>query len=211
MSYSSLYGIKRDYTGECLHEYKNSWYFSPVVWDVLTDKYIPLDIKTPYGYKKRIIGDSSGEIWTKINNIMNNSDDTADRICWEMANQQIFFTKDKECIANSIRKFVEQNKEYDKHVEDNISSLERENIIERFNKIADDILSLDEIEYPYFAFKNTSVDDAVECWFYDYDEDDEYIDKSLKDWDEFLAEFVVIKDGKITEFISNLDYQFAEV
>ena len=208
MSYSSLYGIKKNYLGEELYEYKNSWLFSPIVWDVLPDKYIPLDIKTPYGYKKRIIGDSSGEIWRKINNIMNNSDNTPDRVCWEMTNQQIFFTKDKECIANNILKFVEQNKGYDKHEEDNISPLEREHIIERFNEIANDILSLDENEYPYFVFKNTSVDDNVERWFYDYNEDDGYADKSLRDRDEFVAEFVVIKDGKIVNFVSNLDYKY---
>ena len=67
MSYSSLYGIKKNYVGEELCEYKNSWLFSPVVWSILPDKYIPLDIETPYGYKKGIIGDSSGEIWRKIN------------------------------------------------------------------------------------------------------------------------------------------------
>jgi hypothetical protein len=208
MSYSSLYGIKKNYVGEELYEYRNSWLFSPVVWDVLPDKYIPLDIKTPYGYKKRIIGDSSGEIWRKINNIMNNSDNTSDRVCWEMTNQQIFFTKDKECIANNILKFIEQNKGYDKHEEDNISPLKREHIIERFNEIANDILSLDENEYPYFVFKNTSVDDGVEHWFYNYDENDEYVDKSLKDWNEFVAEFVVIEDDRIANFISNLDYKY---
>lgn len=208
MSYSSLYGIKKDYIGEELYKYRNSWLFSPIVWNVLPDKYIPLDIKTPYGYKKRIISDSSGEIWTKINNIMNNSDNTSDRICWEMTNQQIFFTKDKECIANNILKFIEQNKGYDKSEEDNISPLEREHIIERFNEIANDILSLDENEYPYFAFKNTSVDDNVERLFYDYNENDEYVNKSLKDWDEFVAEFVVIEDGKIVNFINNLEYQY---
>lgn len=208
MSYSSLYGIKKDYVGEKLYEYKNSWLFSPVVWDVLPDKYIPLDIKTPYVYKKRIICDSSGEIWRKINDIMNNSDNTSDRVCWEMSNQQIFFTKDKECIANNILKFVEQNKGYDKSKEDNIAPLEREHIVERFNDIANDILALDENEYPYFVLKNTSVDDNVRRWFYDYDEDDEYVDKSLRDWDEFVAEFVVINDGKIVNFVSNLDYKY---
>lgn len=41
MSCSSLYGIKADYTGEILCEYKNSWWFSPVVWSVLSDKTLP--------------------------------------------------------------------------------------------------------------------------------------------------------------------------
>ena len=121
----------------------------------------------------------------------------------------VLCTKDKECIVTNIRQFVEQNKAYDKSDEDNLSPLEREHIIERFNEIADDIVGLDENEYPYFVFKNTSVDDNVEFWFRSFDEEvGEYADKSIKDWDKFLAEFVVIEDGKITKFISNLDYQY---
>ena len=209
MSCSSLYGIKKDYTGEELYEYRNSWLFSPIVMGILPEKYIPYEIQTPYGFKKSIIGMGGQEIWKKTNNKINNCDNTPDRICWEMSNQQIFFTKDKECIATNIRQFVEQNKAYDKSDEDNLSPLEREHIIERFNEIADDIVGLDENEYPYFVFKNTSVDDGVEFWFSSYDEEsDEYTDKSIKDWDKLLAEFVVIEDGKIAKFISNLDYQY---
>lgn len=209
MSCSSLYGIKKDYTGEELYKYRNSWLFSPIIMEILPEKYIPYEIQTPYGFKKSIIGMGSQEIWKKTNNKINNCDNTPDRICWEISNQQIFFTKDKECIATNIRKFVEQNKVYDKSTEDNLSPLEREHIIERFNEIADDIVGLDENEYPYFVFKNTSVDDGVEFWFSSYDEEsDEYTDKSIKDWDEFLAEFVVIENDKIAKFISNLDYQY---
>ena len=206
MSCSSLYGIKPDYTCEIVNEYKNSCCFSPIVWNVLSDKTLPRDFM---GYVQSIIGLHGQEVWKKINTKMNNSENTPDRICWEMSNQQIFFTKDKECIATNIRQFVEQNKSYDKSDEDNLSPLEREHIIERFNEIADDIVGLDENEYPYFVFKNTSVDDGVEFWFSSYDEEsDEYTDKSIKDWDKLLAEFVVIEDGKIAKFISNLDYQY---
>lgn len=207
MSQSSIYGIKKDYTGEILYEYKNSWLFSPIIWGVLPDKYIPLEIQTPYGYKKGIIGSDGNEIWSKTNEKINHCENTPDRICWEMSNQQIFFTKDKKCISENIKKFVKQNKEYDKSTEDNLSSLDREHIIKRFNEISDDILSIDENVYPYFVFKNTSVDDEVERWFDDYD-NDEYGTKSIKDWDEFLAEFVVISNDKITKFISNLDYKY---
>lgn len=181
--------------------------FSPIVWGVLPDKYIPLEIQTPYGYKKSIIGSAGNEVWSKTNEKINNCENTPDRICWEMSNQQIFFTKDKECISENIRKFVDQNKAYDKSTEDGLSSLDREHIVERFYEIANDILSIDEDEYPYFVFKNTSVDDGVERWFDDY-ESDEYGTKSIKDWDEFLAEFVVINNDQITEFISNLDYNY---
>ena len=204
MSYSSLYGINKDYIGKELFEYRNSWFFSPIVWNVLSDKYLPRQ----YGMVQSVIGLNGNEVWSKINNIMNNSDNTPDRICWEMSNQQIFFTKDKECIVSNIRKFIKQNKEYYRSEENSVSALEREHIIERFNEIINDIIELDEDEYPCFVFKNTSVDDGVERWFYTYDETDEYVDKSLKEWDEIIAEFVVIENGKIINFINNLDYQY---
>lgn len=207
MSYSSLYVIKKDFTGEIQADYKNSWLFSPIVWEVLCEKYIPQDIQTPFGYKKSIISDVSGVLHGKLNDKVNNCENTPDRVCWEMSNQQIFFTKDKNCIAESIKKFVEQNKQYDKSEEDNISPLEREHIIERFNEIADHILEIDENEYPYFVFKNTSVDDSVQYWFSEYDKETEnYIAKSLDKWDKILAEFVVIENEKITNFIDNREF-----
>lgn len=201
MSCSSLYGINKKYIGKELCEYRNSWWFSPVIWRILADKYLP----RIEGRIQDIIGLNGDEVWNKINNIMNNSNNTLDRICWEMSNQQIFFTKDKKCIANNIHKFIEQNKEYDDFV------LQREHIIERFNEIANDIKSLDENEHPYFVFKNTSCDDNVEYWFYEYNEEnDECVDKSLKEWDKLIAEFVVIENDKIINFISNLDYKYEE-
>ena len=51
---------------------------------------------------------------------------------------------------------------YGKSVEDNISILQREHIIERFTSIANDILSINKDEFPYFVFKNTSADNNVE-------------------------------------------------
>lgn len=41
MSHSSLYGIKKDYTGEEIYKYRNSWWFSPIIWTVLSDKVLP--------------------------------------------------------------------------------------------------------------------------------------------------------------------------
>lgn len=158
--------------------------------------------------KKRIIGLDGDEVWDKTNNKINSSNNTPDRICWEISNQLVFFTKDKECIVNNIRNFIEQNKAYGKSGDDNIAILEREHIVERFNDIANDILSLDENEYPYFVFKNTSVDDNVERWFYEYNKNDERVDKSLKDCNEYVTEFVIIKNDKIEKFISNLDFEY---
>ena len=209
MSCSSLYGIKKDYTGEEIKEYRNSWLFSPIVMGILPDKYIPQEIATPYGFKKSIIGLDGDDIWRKTNDKINNCDSVPDRICWEMSNQQIFSTKDKKCIADNIRQFVSDNDTYNKSSEDGISPLKRDHIIERFNEIANDIESLDETEYSYFVFKNTSCDDGVERWFNNYNEEiEEYEDTSLKDWNEFLAEFVVIEENKIKGFISNLKFEY---
>lgn len=69
MSYSSLYGIKADYTGEILCEYKNSWWFSPVVWSVLSDKTLPKVM----GYIQSVIGMHGADVWKKINTKMNKS------------------------------------------------------------------------------------------------------------------------------------------
>ena len=119
-------------------------------------------------------------------------------------------TKDKKIISDSIHKFVEQNKNYDKSDEDGISSLEREHIIERFNEIADEIIGLDENEYPYFVFKNSSCDDGVERWFFKEDENGEYVEASIKEnIDGFYAEFVVIENGEIKGFVSNKEFDYA--
>ena len=144
MSSSSIYGIRKDYTGEEIFEYKNSWWFSPIIWSVLPDKYIHDYIQTPFGFKKAIIGMDGNDVWTRTNKFINECDNTPDRVCWEMSNQQIFHTCDKQIISNSIMQFLKQNDTYDVSEEDNIPVLKREHIIERFTEIANDILSIDE-------------------------------------------------------------------
>lgn len=157
-----------------------------------------------------IKGDYTGEVHKRTNHEVNICKNTADRICWELANQQIFFTKDRQLVSDSIRKFVKQNTDYDKSSEDGLSPLEREHIIERFNEIADSILELDESEYPFFVFKNTSCDDGVERWFERYDDkQDEYLECSMKDnIDNFYAEFVIIENGEIVKFISSRKFEY---
>ena len=183
MSSSSIYGIRKDYTGEEIFEYKNSWWFSPIIWSVLPDKYIHDYIQTPFGFKKAIIGMDGNDVWTRTNKFINECDNTPDRVCWEMSNQQIFHTCDKQIISNSIMQFLKQNDTYDVSEEDNIPVLKREHIIERFTEIANDILSIDE--------------------------NDEYVSCAMSEnTDDFYAEFVFFKDGKIDKFVSNKNYQF---
>ena len=208
MSCSSLWVMDKEYNGSVEAEFQNSWYFSPIVWDILLDKYMHDEIQTPYGYKKSFMSDNS--LFPKLNEIINNCNCMPDRICWEMSNQQVFFTKNKEVICNSIKDFIKINSNYDKDKEDNISPLEREHIIERFNEIADEILQLNENESPYFIFKNTSCDDNVEYWFSKYDENErEYNSISLKEQSKRVTEFVIINGDDNINFISNLDYKYS--
>lgn len=199
MSYSNLYVIDKKFYGENFANFGNSWLFSPIVWDVLSEKYLP----KKYGMTQSVIGVNGSKVWNEINDIMNGSDNACERICWEITNQCVYFSKDKKCVSENIMEFVNTHKEFQKG-EDGIGVLEREPIIERFAEISNSIMSIDENEYPYFVFKNTSCDDGVERWFAKYDSEiDEYVPSSLKDFPEFVTEFVVIENGNIREFIGN--------
>lgn len=204
MSSSSLYGITKDYKGEEIIEYKNSWFFSPVVWDVLSDKLLP----RKYGRIQHIIG-GGREVWKNINNILNNSDFLTDRVLWELSNQMIFKTKDKNIVADCIRDFLKVNSKYDKSDEDNISVLKRDHIIKRWNEIATDIENLNEEEFPFFVFKNTSCDDSVESWFIKYNEEsDEYEEQGLNECQDSVTEFVIIENGSIVDYVLNTEYKY---
>jgi hypothetical protein len=198
--------MDKNYNGSEVLEFGNSWLFSPIVWGVLSDKYIRGLIETPFGYKKSLISD--GSLYDPLSERVNNCNCTPDRICWELSNEQIFFTKDKDIIAKSIEDFIELNSNYDKFTDGNYP-LKAEHIIGRFREIANEILKLDEIESPYFIFKNTSVDDSVERWFTAYNEkSDEYNDTPLSKMNECVTEFVVIENNNIKEFITNLEYPY---
>lgn len=204
MSRSSLWVMNDKYEGLEVIEFSNSWLFSPMVWGVLLDKYMRNQIQTDYGYKKSLI--TNHELNNPLNEVVNNCKCTPDRICWEMSNQQVFFTKDKHVIANNIKEFLNINSGFDR-TNDGIYPLKQEHIIERFTEIADEIVKLDENESPYFIFKNTSCDDNVECWFSFYDkEKEECSDIPLSEQEKRYTEFVFIEDNKINKFISNLEY-----
>jgi len=204
MSTSSLWVMDKNFNGSEILEFGNSWLFSPIIWGILSDKYIRGLIETPFGYKKSLISD--GSLFNPLNNKVNNCQNTPDRVCWELSNQQVFFTNDKQIIAASIRRFAAQNVEFNKHT-DGEYPLKQQHIIEIFNEIADEILKLDENEYPYFIWKNTSCDDGVENWFGSYNKNtEEYEDADLSKQEKLVTEFVVFENDKIIKFISNLDY-----
>ncbi len=207
MSNSSIFLIDKNSNGVVSTDYRNSWWFSPIIWDVLLDKYMHDEIQTPYGFKKSLIGMGGDKLSVQLNKIINNCDNFSDRVCWEISNQQVFFTKDKQVIAEAIKDFVKTNSEYHIDTEEGKSYLTFEHIAKRFNVIANDILMIDGDKYPYFVFKNTSVDDNVEYWFEKYDEEnDEYMDSPLSVFDKYVTEFVVIEDREVKGFISNLDF-----
>ena len=205
MSSSSIFVIDQDFNGFETIEYKNSWWFSPIIWDVLLEKYMHDEIQTPYGHKKSLIGLGGDQLLRQLNEVVNSCNNIADRICWELSMQQIFFSKDKNIVAQGIKDFLINNKKFDLN-DEGVSPLEREHIVERFKQIADDILAIDETKHPNFVFKNTSVDDGVEYWFYGYDEDiDDSRGKSLNEWDKVIVEFVKIDGGNLS-FVDNVEY-----
>lgn len=204
MSRSSLWVMDKDYKGYEVIEFSNSWLFSPVVWDALLEKYMNYEIQTSYGYKKSLI--TNPDLFKPLNEKVNDCKCTSDRICWELSNQQVFFTKDKQIIAKSILDFLTINSKHGRNLDGKLV-LQLEHIVKRFNEIADEILKLDEFETPYFIFKNTSCDDGVEYWFSKYDEEsDECIETSLSSIDKIVTEFVFIDKDEIVDFQTNINY-----
>ena len=197
MSSSSLWVMDKKFNGKEIKEFGNSWLFAPVAWDILFDKYIPkLSYETDRTYLAAAMFDDS--VGKRLNNLINNSTIQADRILWELGNQQIFFTKDKKIVADCIKNFLIINKKLVPN---------GEHSYQRYNDVADAILAIDENKHPYFIMKNTSCDDAVEWWFEKYDEEtDDNIPRPLTKVNKFAAEFVVIEENKIAGFISNLAY-----
>jgi hypothetical protein len=203
MSYSSLWAMNNKYEGFEIKDFSNSWWFSPIAWNVLFEKYLPEKMYHPYIGKRHYIFavEFDKSVFPSLNNRINECNSNADRVCWEMSNQQIFFTKDKQFVSNAILQFVGDNARYYDKV------LTKDHIKNRFIEIANFILELDENKHPYFIFKNTSCDDNVEWWFSNYNEEQgEYENINLSQQREFVAEFVIIENNKIDRFVSNLDY-----
>ena len=199
MSNSSLWVIDKNYHGQEIEEFKNSWLFAPMAWDILFDKYIP---KKPQEGKGTFLSATRFDkgLWGTLNNKINNSEILEDRILWELSNQLIFFSKDKDLIATCIVKFLETNATFAVDL--------GEHIHVRYKEVAAEIRAIDAEENPCFVFKNTSCDDNVEWWFKKYNEDeDEREPRALSEIkNELVTEFVIIENNKIVNFVSNLDY-----
>lgn len=200
MSYSSLWLIDKDYMGREEYIFSNSWLFSPIIWGILSEKYLPKD---EFGFNQSIIHGGK-KVWIQLNEIMNNSDNNYERICWEISNSAIFFSKDKTIVSKAIKDFLNKNKQY------NMRVLEHDDVIDRWNEIANTLIDIDENENPYFVFKNTSVDDSVSSWFKEYNRDlNEWNEVPITSKEEILTEFIIIENGKIVDFVPNnkiIDY-----
>lgn len=203
MSYSSLFLIDNNLKGHELYEFQNSWLFSPIIWNVLINEYQPerrqsfqLNPNEKRNYLSETMFDPS--ITDRLNDILNNSDNQADRIMWELSNQQAFFSKDKDFINESILLFISRpafiKQDHGQH------------IFNRFREIAQIIKNIDTGKYPYFVFKNSSVDDGIESIFNRYNEEiEEYEEISLATYKERVLDFVVIENKKITGWENNLN------
>ena len=97
MSCSSLYGIKPNYVGEDIADFSNSWWFSPIVWDVLSDKYLERGFM---GHIQSIIGSNGDIVFNKINKIMNNSKNIYEDV----------IRKDIVIFDNKFQKIIEEEK-----------------------------------------------------------------------------------------------------
>lgn len=83
MSSSSLYGIDKNYNGEKIRKYKNSWLFGIQIMNVLADKYIPECLVSKYSNILTI----SQEEFNKLNEIINICENTEEFWKWAEKNQ----------------------------------------------------------------------------------------------------------------------------
>lgn len=202
MSSSSLWVMDKKFYGKEMVEFPNSWLFAPMSWDILMNKYLPPQY-VPLGHEpiKSFIPASIFDktIGSRLNEKINNSDIQEDRVLWELGSQQVFFTKDKDFVADAIDRFLKTNAAF----ADDLG----EPIFVRYAEVSAAIRAIDGEEHPYFVMKNTSCDDGVEWWFVKYtDEDEENAVQPLSALEKRVTEFVFIENEKISGFKSNIDY-----
>lgn len=203
MSYSQLFVINKELKAEYVEEFQNSWLFPIPIFRHLVNKYASeeekenarrankafgihgsVEQKEPINPLTFFMFDPDNKKFNTINSAINNSTSLVDRIGWELVNQQMFHSKNKDFIADAIL-VLQQKCNGD---------------LERFTKIADEIKSIDSEECPYFIFKNNTIDDGVEKYFRKYNEEtNEEESISLKEYQGKLGfSLIVIENGKMT-------------
>jgi len=209
MSYSSIYIIDQDTPLSNIIKYSNSWLFAPVVWEIILNSYIQDELRTSYGIAKSLFTSDGDHLFRITNKAVNNSSIMSDRVAWEVSNQQIILVKDKEFIADSLLKFVDDHKN-DVMLYNKENNLEYDHIANRFKKIAEDIRNIDS-DKKYFIFKNTSVDDSIEYFFTQHDEElDDFVPLTLEEASkEYEMELVIFSDDySKMDFISSNNPEF---
>lgn len=197
MSYTSLWGIDKNWKGKELAQYKNSWLFPPMTWNCLFMKYITKAERTDrFGHEHDVylswaMFDPENKKFAMLNNRLNECGNQVDRVLWELTGLSVMNAKDKAFVAKCVREFAETYPDIKN----------AEHLCERFQKIAEDIENLPD-EYKFFVIHPNSVDDNVERWFYDYENE---CDKKLSDWTEFVCEFTLIENEKVVGFSDNLE------
>lgn len=209
MSYSSIYIIDQDTHLSNIIKYSNSWLFAPVVYEIILNSYIQDELHTSYGIAKSLFTSDGDRLFRITNKAVNNSSIMSDRVAWEVSNQQIILVKDKEFIADSLLKFVDDHKN-DVMLYNKENNLEYDHIANRFKKIAEDIRNIDS-DKKYFIFKNTSVDDSIEYFFTQHDEElDDFVPLTLEEASkEYEMELVIFSDDySKMDFISSNNPEF---
>lgn len=198
MSCTQLFILNKELKVEDKPEWENSWLFPPVILNHLINKYAPeadkkeavqnaerygltVNPDRPLNFLTYFDFGANGNRWNVINNTINNSTVLFDRIGWELINQQMFRSIDKDIVAEAI---FQLQKDCDGDEE-------------RFAEIADTIKNIDFEQCPYFILKNTTCDDGVEKYFERYNEDtDEIEDVSLAECEGCLDfKLVAIANG----------------
>lgn len=200
MSGSSLWGITIDGNGVELEEYQNSWLYAPIVWKYLYEtQYTEQEKVEKFGpVSYYMMPDVMNDMWKKMIDL----DHTPEQVNYFVTMEYVFFAKDIPLVAKAIREVVTKL-ELDE---------ESSHIAERFEQMAKDIEALDVVKYPYFVFKNTSVDDNVERWFEMYIEEpeegeDDYKETTIFERKDITVGFVIFEDGHPKAIASQHDIE----
>lgn len=206
MNMCRLYVMDKRYNGTVLKSFDDTLWFTPVVWHILLEKYVAeLFVRNPK--LRHQIGKEAGrQAIHQLNDRLALIDEKTDRVCWELSHEQVFFTKDKEVIADALLQFTVQNLDVIRIKGESL--LESRKVFNRFTELAAAIRGLDENVHPYFVFQSTGVDDNVRDWFRVINEKTgQYETRTLRDAKDVYTEFVYIKrDGRIHGFYTNLEY-----
>lgn len=202
MSCSSIWVMDEDFRGKKALEFQNAHLSFPIIMTVIYHKYLPKRVRYINDEKAFFILDDS--YYEQVHDIslhqelkiaVEDSNSTVDNAVWDFINGTIFFTKDKDFLAENLEKFLESN----------LSEISDygEYVLIRFKEMIETIKNLD-TKHKAFVFKANSVDSYIENWFEQYNEDeDEYKEVSLRESVPYDASFVFVDNKRILGYTSS--------